>query len=74
MARHQEEEADEWVTLLFKRRLRETSKAVLFVKHDDEEVWIPKSQIDSEEEEDKTWVVTVAEWFAKKEGFIDDDD
>lgn len=49
--------------------LHETAKAML-VKIDENQFWIPLSQIDKDESDWDAGVLMVSEWFAKKEGLI----
>lgn len=59
------------VDVICQRLLRETAKAVLFVIRG-EEVWVPKSVIESKAQQpDETWWVVVAGWFAQREGLLD---
>ena len=51
--------------------LRETTDAIL-VLYDDEEIWLPKSQIDygSHEVGDTDFGIEIAEWLATEKGMI----
>jgi hypothetical protein len=50
----------------------ETGKAILFTDTGDEEdaVWLPKSQIEMDDNKDGTVTVTLPEWLAKDKGLI----
>lgn len=64
--------ASNYVHITVKEILKETAKALLCViGDDDDEVWIPLSQIaDSDEysEGDKGVSMSISEWFANQEG------
>lgn len=54
-------------------KLRETDKAALYRLADGADVWIPKSVIEDEDEmDDGAIVLSVAGWFAEKEGLGDE--
>ena len=56
-------EETRFINVTYEEIVRETEKAILF-KINDEEVWLPKSQIEVSEEGDN--VVEVPEWLAEK--------
>ncbi len=52
---------------------RETDKAFLVVVDDDEEVWLPKSQIshpDDYSEGDTDCTISITEWLAEEKGLV----
>jgi hypothetical protein len=62
--------ADRWVDIEVEEVLKLTDLAALCVI-DDEEVWIPLSQIDGiVEEGEQADLVCVTRWFAEKEGLL----
>lgn len=65
MARH--------VEIYVKEVVKETDAAFLFVTEGDEEVWIPKSQMENEiccQEGDTDLEVSVTRWIAEEKGLI----
>ena len=51
--------------------VRQTEMAVLFKTEDENEVWIPKSQIkDKAKTPHGTFCITIPEWLANKNGMI----
>ena len=50
----------------------ETTKAILFSDDGDEKnaIWLPKSQIEVEDKDPPTCIVTLPEWLAKDKGLI----
>lgn len=62
-----------WFHLDFQEIERETDKAFCVILEDGEQIWLPKSQVsDSEAYQagDKDGIISISEWFARKEGLI----
>lgn len=67
--------ASNYVHLDVKLIKAETDKALLLVLEDDSEYWVPLSLVadsDDYRKGQKNCTVSVAEWFAKKEGLVDE--
>jgi len=58
-----------YIDLAFDTVVRHTPGAILFDMGEEDPVWIPKSMI-SDDLDEGTKVVPVAEWWAVKEGLI----
>ena len=52
------------------RRLAETDRAILVTQDDKEKIWLPKSQIEFEPNNDGTITVTLPEWLAREKELI----
>lgn len=48
----------------------ETNRAILVTEDNKTEVWLPKSQIDWEDQKDGSIIVYMPEWLYEEKGFI----